>query len=279
MYVPTTTDPRVRVILVNYHSERDIEERLSSEALTDAHVIVVDNASDPDRIRQLCAAHGATALLLDDNRGFAAGVNAAWDCLRGLPRTPLLLLNPDAKLTRPALDELLGELRRTGSTGVAPLLVEPSGRLQVGAAGGGVSFGSVVAYFLLLSHLLPKWKGIFLTRRQSRSGGLVAWLCMACLLLEPDALETFGPVPEDELVYAEDLAWGTSASSRGARFTLVPHVRLPHPHGSSGGSAAWAGALERTLRRRLGPAGGAASVRAVRTGLALRRLVGRSTGT
>jgi GT2 family glycosyltransferase len=265
----------VRVVLVNYRSAADVRRRLSSDALRDADVVVVDNGSEPDDVQALCKEYGATAVLLDANVGFAAGVNAAWERCRGRPALPLLLLNPDAELTAGGLDTLLSELDVPGTTGVAPLLAEPSGRLQVGAAGGPVTVRSVVAYFLLGAHLLPRWRGVLLTRRQSRTADRVSWLCMACLLLTPDALDRFGPLPEDEIVYAEDVAWGGAATGRGAVLRLVPRLVVTHPHGSSGGSSAWARSFERLLLRRLGPVRGRVAVAAMRTGLAVRRLAGR----
>lgn len=273
--VPTTTDARVRVVLVNYRSVQDVASRLASDALRDADVVVVDNASDPEQVRALCDSHGATAVLLPENRGFAAGVNAGWAEVKDRSPLPVLLLNPDAELSREALDRLLAAL--PGRDGVGPLLLEGPDRPQVGVGGGPLSATSVGTYFLFVSHLLPAWKGIFLTRAQARRGGPVAWVCMAALLLAPDALERFGPLPEDEVVYAEDIAWGTAATRRGARFVVVPSAVVAHLHGSSGASSEWAGALERLLRRRLGRTQGTLAVLAIRLGLTLRALLGRDT--
>ena len=252
-------------MLVNYRSVQDVASRLASDALRDADVVVVDNASDPEQVRALCDSHGATAVLLPDNRGFAAGVNAGWAAVRERPPLPLLLLNPDAQLSRAALDLLLQAL--PGRDGVGPVLLEEPDRPQVGVGGGPVTLWSVVAYFLLLSHVAPFLRGIFLTRRQARVGGPVAWVCMAALLLAPDALDRHGLLPEDELVYAEDIAWGTAASRHGASFAIVSDAVVPHVHGSSGESDRWVGAIERLLLRRLGRLRGSIAVAVVRVGL------------
>jgi GT2 family glycosyltransferase len=269
--MPTTTSDRVRVVIVNYRSEDDVALRLASPALSDADVIVVDNGSDPERVRELCKRHGATAVLLPENVGFAAGVNAAWREIDGRRPLPLLLLNPDAELTCEALETLLGAL--PGHDGVGPLLLEAPGQPQVGAGGGPITLWSVVTYFLMLSHVVRKAKGLFLTRAQSRKGGRVSWICMASLLLAPDALDRFGVLPEDELVYAEDVAWGTAATVSGARFALVPQAIVLHPHGASGASDRWIGALERLLHHRLGRVRGGVAVLTVRLGLSLRRVI------
>jgi GT2 family glycosyltransferase len=271
-----TTRPAVRVVLVNYRCADDVEARLRSGVLSSLdEVLIVDNASDPERVRSWESSYGVRALLLDENVGFAAAVNAA--VRKSSTLAPVLLLNPDLELTSATLGALLQALGTApaGPDGVAPLLTDADGRVQVGAAGGPLTLGSVAAYFLLVSHLFPRVRGVFLTRRQLRIGVRADWLCMACLLLQADAFDRFGPVPEDELVYGEDLAWGTAATQAGARFRLLPDAVAVHARGASGGSARWIGAFERTVRRRVRGPRGALAVASVRIGLAARRAAGR----
>jgi len=270
--------PALRVVLVNYRCADLIERHLASGVLrpTD-EVVIVDNASDPERVAAWKSRYGITPVLLGTNRGFAAGVNAAVAASthRGLP---VLLLNPDVEVTADVLATLADALTLTsldGVAGVGPLLRGIDGRLQVGTAGGPLSARSVATYFLFLSQIVPRARGLFLTRRQLARGGDVDWLCMACLLLCPDAFDRYGPVPEDELVYGEDLAWGVTATNQGARFVLVSEVTVVHQQGFSGGSAAWSGALERLLHRRLGSAAAAFAVGAFRIGTTARRALGR----
>jgi N-acetylglucosaminyl-diphospho-decaprenol L-rhamnosyltransferase len=261
------------VILVNFRSLADIEASLGTGALDGHDVIVVDNGDDPAGVTRVCATHDATPLLLDRNVGFAAAVNRAVSSVER-PSQPWLLLNPDVRVSDADLAKLLARLE-SGVDGVAPLLAAADDRLQVGAAGGPLTLSSVAAYFLFGSHLLPWLRGVFLTRSQSRRARDVTWLCMACLVVGPDAFERFGPIPETELVYAEDVAWGTSATALGAHFELVPDLIVRHDQGSSGASGRWIGAFERLCRTRLGPVRGRLAVVTIRVGLGLRRLVGR----
>jgi GT2 family glycosyltransferase len=265
------------VILVNFHSFDDVDARVRSPALKHARVAVVDNASDPRAVAALCAETGAIPVLIPANAGFAVGVAAGVDALGKVEE--LLLLNPDAELGVAELASLRTALRERRLDGVAPLLREPSGRLQVGAAGGPVSVWSFAVYFLGLSHLVPWLRGVFLTRRQLRKASRVHWLCAACLLLHGDAFARFGGMPTDELVYGEDVAWGTSATAAGARLAILPSVVVPHRVGGSGASHLWSGALERLARRRLGRRRGWLAVIILRFGLRLRQLLGRSTGS
>ena len=269
----TSSRPPVRAVLVNYRCAEHIEDRLRSGVFEASdEVLIVDNASDPERVAGWKSAYRVTPVLLSQNVGFAAAVNEA--VRRSVTTAPVLLLNPDAELDAPGLSELLQHL--DGYDGVAPLLVEPTGRVQVGGAGGPITLGSVAAYFLFLSHLMPRLRGVFLTRSQLAAGTRADWLCMACLLLAEDVFERFGPIPEDELVYAEDMAWGTEAAERGARFALVTGISVVHEQGVSGGSAAWTSAFERLLVRRLGRMRGWLGIVLVRTGLAVRGLRDRS---
>jgi N-acetylglucosaminyl-diphospho-decaprenol L-rhamnosyltransferase len=273
-----STRPAVRVVLVNYRCADDVEARLRSGVLGPLdEVLIVDNASDPERVRAWESSYGVRALLMPSNVGFAAAVNAA--VRASGTGGPILLLNPDVELTARALEQLTAALGGpgpgSGPDGVAPLLLDPAGGVQVGAAGGPLTAGSVAAYFLLVSHLLPGLRGVMLTRRQLAAGADADWLCMACLLLRADAFERFGPIPTDELVYAEDLAWGTAATLAGAHFRLLPGTRVVHAQGVSGGSGLWVGAFERTIRRRLPGPRGAVAVWSARVGLAARRAVGR----
>ncbi|HTY72445.1 MAG TPA: glycosyltransferase [Actinomycetes bacterium] len=269
----TPPRPAIRAVLVNYHCADHIEQRLASgvfESLDE--VLIVDNASDPERVAGWKSAYGVTPVLLPGNVGFAAAVNEA--VRRSTSSGPILLLNPDADLDRRGLRRLLRELAGAdaGADAVAPLLRDTGGGVQVGAGGGPLTLRSVTTYFLFLSHVVPRARGIFLTRRQIARGAAADWLCMACLLLAPDAFERFGPIPEDELVYAEDVAWGTRATRRGARFRLVPEVSVEHEQGVSGGGDAWVGALERLYLRRLGALRGRVAVGVMRVGLAVREV-------
>jgi N-acetylglucosaminyl-diphospho-decaprenol L-rhamnosyltransferase len=269
MICPVTANrPAIRAVLVNYRCADHIEDRLRSGLFEASdEVVIVDNDSDPERVDAWKSTYGVTPILLPRNVGFAAAVNEA--IRHTVSNNPILLLNPDAHLDARTLGVMLDGLSG-GLDGVAPLLRDTDGRVQVGAAGGPLTLGSVATYFLFLSHVWRSRRGIFLTRAQLTRGARADWLCMACLLVARDAFSRFGPVPEDELVYAEDLAWGTSASQQGAHFVLLPTADVVHEQGVSGGGNAWSGSFERLLLRRLGRIRGPVAVAVTRVGLTAR---------
>ena len=265
----------VLVILVNWRLADQIEQLLASGALTGQRVLLVDNASQPDEIQALAGRYGAEALLLQENFGFAGAVNRALAASR--PARAVLLLNPDVRLRAATVGVLHQRLVRDDLTGVAPLLVRPDGSVQV-SGGGPLTARSFLLYFLFLSHLLPKARGVFYTRRQLRAGLAPSWLGMGCLLLRGDAFHRYGPIPEDELVYGEDVAWGVAASHAGARFALATDLRVSHDQGAAGASSRSHPALARLAIRQLGPFRGGLAAGCMWAGLGVRRLVGRTLG-
>ncbi len=265
------------MVIVNYALADHVERLLDSGALVGQRVLLVDNASQPDHLRRLAVRHGAELLLLERNYGFAGAVN------RGIAHAgehgPVLLLNPDVRLGPSDVDELRHALIQRGLTGVTPLLVNVDGSVQVGTAGGPVTPTGFAVYFLFLSHLVPGARGTFYTRRQLAGALRPDWVCMACLLLDRDAFGRYGPIPEHELVYAEDVAWGWTASRAGARFAVVPGVRVVHEQGAAGGSRRWSSASARLALREHGPVKGRVALLAMRVGLGARRLLRRRGGS
>jgi GT2 family glycosyltransferase len=266
---------RLRVVIVNYRSADRLRSLLENTDLARHEVVVVDNASEPHEVLELAQLHGVTPILLDRNVGFAAGINHALD---QMPRSelPILLLNPDMSVPDGVLVELRRRLDIGRLDGIAPLLRDERGDLfTVGPGGFRPTLWTVTTHALLLTHLLPWTRGLFLTRGQAKRCRQPDWLCMACVLLSPDAFERFGPIPEDELVYAEDMAWGSAAFERGARFVLATDLSAAHEGGASGASHAWIGATERLIRRRMPGWRGPTAARIFRLGLVMRRVLGR----
>jgi GT2 family glycosyltransferase len=266
---------RLRVVIVNYRSASRLRWLFENTVLPRHDVIVVDNASEPEDVLALARIYGVTPLLLERNVGFAAGVNEG---LRQTPRSdlPILLLNPDVTVPAGLLSELHRRLDREHLDGIAPLLRDDKGKVPVGVGGFRPTVWTVVAHAAFLTHLFPWTRGLFLTRRQTVRGRQPDWLCMACLLLRADTFERFGSIPEDELVYAEDVAWGSTASEKGARLTLAADLSVTHVGGASGASYAWIGSTERLIRRRLPGWRGRLAAWSFRLGLLVRRALGRS---
>lgn len=270
----------VASVIVNYRSSSFVERLLASGGLAGTLVTIVDNGSEPERVKELAASSGATAILLETNIGFGAAVNVAVEELPPECRE-VLLVNPDVTMSQDTVVRLHRALNELDADAVSPvILVEGTGGVQGGNGGGPLSIRSLVDYYWFLAHLFPARRGLFLTRAQTQRLSrpcALDWLCMAFLLVRRDAFARFGPVPEEELVYSEDIAWGTKASAAGAQLFLVPSVSIEHRRGASGGSSydAYVGSLTRLLDRRLSPRRAIIARFIVRSGLLVRRAVGR----
>lgn len=265
---------QVLVVLVNFHLIADIRRLLSGTALEGCDVVVVDNAAEPEEVQAICDRYHAIPVLLGSNVGFAGAVNQV--APRFSQYQHVLLLNPDVELSAGQLGDLRAHLVREGLTGVSPLLLGVDHVIQVGNAGGPVTNGAMAAYSLFVSHLISRVRGTFFTRQQLRRGLRPDWLCMACLLLDGQAVDQFGLLPEDEIVYCEDVVWGCRATKQGANFEVASDVEVVHRQGAAGGASAWRGATVRMLRKEVGRYRSIPGVAAFWLGLQVRRLLGRS---
>src|SRR6476469_2609028 len=131
-------DKSVLVVVVNYGLASRIERLLENGALDDAQVLLVDNASDPQRVRELAERFGTQLLLLDRNYGFAGAVNRAVS--QAGAHEEILLLNPDVEISASQLRVLHSARSHARLTGVSPILLNTDGTVQVGTAGGALTW-------------------------------------------------------------------------------------------------------------------------------------------
>lgn len=107
----TETDPRalVSVVCVHYRETEELASALASlrrhTRTCDLEILIIDNeGSEIARRRLLAAEPGARWFSAPDNPGFATAVNLGLMEARG---DWVLLLNPDVRLSEPALDRCL----------------------------------------------------------------------------------------------------------------------------------------------------------------------------
>lgn len=204
---------RIAAIIVSYNTRPLLLEALRS--LEDSRcdrVVVVDNSSTDGSPDAVALAFPWVSLIRSErNLGFAAGVNqgvqAAGDA------EALLLLNPDARLTPGALDQLSAWLRshpRAAAVGAA--LVYGDGRPQESA----FRFPGLTQVFLDLfpvprlasSRLNGRYGPRTLPFRVDHPLG-------ACLLIRRAAWEDVGPLDERFFMYVEEVDWCRRAKARG----------------------------------------------------------------
>ena len=236
---PTGALPAVSAVVVNWNGWQDTQgflESLLAQQDVDLRIVVCDNASTDDSLRELGAwiAQRPAAqrerlhlLALDRNLGYAGGLNAGIAWARAhWPARSFWLLNNDLRAEPGALRELLAARRRVPSAGLCgSVLLEWDDPPRVQAVGG----------------RYRKWLGV--GRHEKAPVDAADGVCLAMdypvgasLLVGQDYLDRVGPMEDSYFLYGEEVDW----VERGRRLGYVPVValrsRLRHKEGASTGS-------------------------------------------
>lgn len=228
----------VTVVVVNHNAGSLLIDCLESALAQASEVIVVDNASDPERFEPLIttlAAHPRLQVIRSpENRGFAAGCNLGAE----LSTEPLLLfLNPDCVLSAGSLDRMCRAVQEHPRAGMAGgLLTNPDG----GEQGGGrravpTPWRSFVRAFGL-SRLSSRWPKLFndfhLHRQPLPTIPIpVEAISGACMLVTREALHDFGLMDEGYFLHCEDLDLCMRARAHGWEILFVPDAPIVHHKG------------------------------------------------
>ena len=168
-------------------------------------VTVVDNSSSRE-VRAVALDQGAAYVDAGKNLGFAAGVNIGLRSLLNGPPCDILLLNPDAILTRGQLGLLAAHLHLPGNerlAAVSPRLVDTNGRVQ-----------RVLWPFPSPARAWLDALGVGSLRSRS------AFVIGAVLLLRWEAVQEVGIFDERFFLYAEETDWQRRAAELGWRSRL-----------------------------------------------------------
>ncbi len=274
--------PDVTVAIVTHDSEAVLDGCLQSLPAALGHlsarVVVVDSGSQAPPTTAVARHPGAELLDLGANRGYAAGINAAWSVA---PARSLLVLNPDVALDPGAAEELMAGLDTPGTGITVPRLVDGAGaalrslrreptlaRALGEALLGGSRAGRV-----------PALGEVVTAARSYREPTPADWATGAAMLVSRACLEAVGPWDDSFFLYSEETEFCLRARDAGFRLRLAPGARAVHAGGEAHTSPAlWAllsGNRLRLYRARHGPVAGAAYRLVLVLGSALRAGRGR----
>jgi N-acetylglucosaminyl-diphospho-decaprenol L-rhamnosyltransferase len=281
---------QLAVIVVCYHSDAVIQgcidaldvaiSAIAAESRPNVDLILVAN-SPADHITEVRSRESRlTHLYSPGNVGFSPAVNLG---LAAVPHADfVLLLNPDAQLSRTCLAALLSEIQSSGAAIVGPILCGPSGRPH------GVSerpFHSVRREFA--TQLLGAEGRRPAYGKVAHKTGHARCLTGACLLIEGSFLRSVEGLDTEVRMYLEDVMLCWAAHERGelillARDALCYHALGASAEGTNFGSSVGLhltllGARVAFVRRTSGSAAAAALRVLIGVG-AILRLV-RSTGS
>lgn len=198
------------------------------------HLVVADNASTDGTVEVVReAAPDATVLVLPDNRGYAAGINAA---VAAAPEhSAVLVLNPDVRLGRGCVPELLAVMRRTGAGIVVPRLDDASGAL----------IHSMRRTPTVLRTLGDAFLGAARAGRYPQLGEMVTdpvayateqdvdWAEGSTQLIDAACLRDCGAWDEEYFLYSEETEFHLRAGDHGHVVRFVPSAGAIHLEGGS----------------------------------------------
>ncbi len=275
----TRVSPTVSTLVVCWNNREFLRRCL--ESAPPGELIVVDNAST-DGSAELVAERFPSASLvrLDENVGFASGVNCA---ASGATGDYLLLLNPDAEATPHAVDRLTALLDEEPTCGaVAGRLLSMTEDPQPDFRARRLpTLGSLAADLLLLRRL---WPSNPVSRRaeamdldQSKPGR-VEQLAASCLMVRREAFEQVGGLDDQfSPAWFEDVDLCKRLRDAGWSIYFVPQAVFRHTGGMSVRTLGRARQkriyyrnLERYVRKHHGRAAAAAVKVLLVTGMGLR---------
>ena len=211
----------IGVVVVNYGSTALLKHNLAGLiGAPNCRVVVVDNFSgevERDRVAELCRDNGWISVLLDNNAGFGAGVNAGLAAARRVGADAYLLINPDAEIDAATLSALHDHVREHPLDLVAPKITRPDGANW--SQGFGVDLRS--------------------GRMRSRPGLLnltpaeAPWLTGTCLALSSELLDRIEGMPDGYFLYWEDVDFSMRVRRAGGRLSVRNDLTAIHDEGGT----------------------------------------------
>lgn len=230
--------PDVSVVVVTFNSDEVVSEFFATLPAALGQVsyelLVADNGSSDGTLHLVAElAPHATVIPLPNNRGYAAGINAAIS--RSYGRRAVLIANPDVRLAPGSVSRMLEALETSPAAGiVVPRLVDREGRLQwslrreptvLRAVGEALLGGHRAGRFEALGEVIVD------PARYERPG-TADWACGAVLLISRSCLQV-GPWDESFFLYSEETEFMLRVRDSGFRLDYLPNAVATHLCGSS----------------------------------------------
>ena len=214
---------RTAVIVVSYGSPELLKSNLAqiSQEVPEARIVVVDSFSTPEMREATIALadeHGWLVELPETNTGFGGGMNLGAARARTEGAEILLLLNPDAIISRESLIRLVSRVRAEPLTLVAPVLTNSEGRIVADRTVVCLADGSMRS---------PR------STRPIPPGGTRPWLSGACLALSTRLFEVTGGFDERYFLYWEDVDFCARVLDVGGALMLARGAAAVHDEGGT----------------------------------------------
>jgi hypothetical protein len=219
------------------HSIAEAWTRVPEPARQSLRALVVDNGSRPDGRR--AAGHGDWIELvkLPENRGFAAGCNAALVQVAGDPL--IVILNPDVRLDERFFDDLRKLEWPPDLAAVGPRVLKADGTVEPSARRFPRARTGLLGRTTLLSRMFRSSAPVRreLLAPSIESAQQVDWISGACIVAPMASFRRVGLFDEGFFIYWEDADWCRRARELRMRVEYHPALRVRHVQGTGGSSA------------------------------------------
>lgn len=218
---------RTAVVVVSYNSSELLKTNLARvcQDVPEARFVVVDNLSTP-QVREATLAlgreHGWSVETPETNTGFGGGINLGVARARAEGAEVLLLLNPDAVISRENLIRLVSRAQAEPLTLVAPVLTSSEGSIVADRTVVCLADGSMRS---------PR------STRPIPPGGTRPWLSGACLALSTRLFEAAGGFDERYFLYWEDVDFCARVLGAGGALMLARGATAVHDEGGTQASS------------------------------------------
>lgn len=239
---PGATSPDVSVLIVTYKcrdAARDCLESIYGQGYEIAfETLVLDNDSGDGTVELISAEYPQARLVaLDENIGFAAGVNRLAELAAG---EFVLLLNPDTVVHPGSIDRLVEFARAHPQHGLyGGRTLNPDGTPHPASCWGKPTLWSLTCFATMLSTV---FKGSRVFDPESlghwqRDSVREVDIVTGCLLLAPTAVwKELGGFDLRFFMYGEDADLALRAAARGYRPAITPDAVITHEIGVSSAS-------------------------------------------
>lgn len=197
-------------------------------------LVIADNCSTDDTLACISdLAPRARVVRLGENRGYAAGINAA--LAASGPSEAVLILNPDVRIRVDLVEHLLAGLRGDRVGIAVPRQLGADGRLApslrraptvMRALGEAVLGGRLAGRFRLLGEVIADPSAY-------EHNGTAEWASGSCLLVSRACLLDVGAWDETFFLYSEETDFMLRARDRGWRLAYIPTAVAIHGGGDA----------------------------------------------
>lgn len=225
-------NPPAFVVILNWNGWRDTHaclESLAGLTYPNAHVLVVDNASEDGSEARLRELHPALTLLQSGaNLGFAGGNNVGLRYALENGAEYVWLLNNDTLVEPDALTALVDKMQREPDLGLCgSTLLYEADRNTVQALGG-ARYNRWLGTVEHIGQHQPRTQSV----DEGAVEGQLSYLIGASTLASKSFLERVGLLQDDYFLYFEELDW--AARARGTfRLGYAAESVVYHKEGSS----------------------------------------------